>query len=105
MTALMRKENRSSWDESCEKAFQTLKERLTTALVIALPEGSENFRVVHGCVEERLGLCVDAEWDSYRLCLETVEILRGELSYSLHRVGCSRICFEDLETLPLRGHL
>ncbi|XP_074299914.1 uncharacterized protein LOC141631095 [Silene latifolia] len=36
---------RFRWDESCETAFQTLKEDLTTALVLALPEGSENFEV------------------------------------------------------------
>ena len=45
MTALMRKENRFKWDEKCELAFQTLKERLTTAPVLALPEGSEDLEV------------------------------------------------------------
>ncbi|XP_074304383.1 uncharacterized protein LOC141639095 [Silene latifolia] len=39
LTSLMRKENRFVWDESCEKAFLTLKERLTTAPVLALPDG------------------------------------------------------------------
>ncbi|XP_074300512.1 uncharacterized protein LOC141631788 [Silene latifolia] len=45
MTTLMRKENRFRWDESYETVFQTLKERLTTAQVLALPEGSENFEI------------------------------------------------------------
>ncbi|XP_074302892.1 putative mitochondrial protein AtMg00860 [Silene latifolia] len=45
LTALMRKENRFKWDESCETAFLTLKERLTIAPILALPEGSEDFEV------------------------------------------------------------
>ncbi|XP_074297388.1 putative mitochondrial protein AtMg00860 [Silene latifolia] len=45
MIALMRKENRCRWDEGCEKAFQTVKERLTTTPILAIPEGSENFEV------------------------------------------------------------
>ncbi|XP_074300152.1 putative mitochondrial protein AtMg00860 [Silene latifolia] len=45
LTSLMRKEIRFKWEESCETTFLTLKERLTTAPVLALPEGSENFVV------------------------------------------------------------
>ncbi|XP_074305949.1 uncharacterized protein LOC141641177 [Silene latifolia] len=37
------KENRFTWDEACETAFFTLKDRLTTTPIFALPEGSENF--------------------------------------------------------------
>ncbi|XP_074283199.1 uncharacterized protein LOC141607747 [Silene latifolia] len=45
VTNLLRRETRFSWDESCEMAFQTLKESLTTASVLALPEGSDNFEL------------------------------------------------------------
>ncbi|XP_074315424.1 uncharacterized protein LOC141651619 [Silene latifolia] len=57
MTALMRKENRFCWDEGYEKAFQTLKERLTTAHVLTLPEGDENFEVYTDASKNGLG-CV-----------------------------------------------
>ncbi|XP_074265877.1 uncharacterized protein LOC141588329 [Silene latifolia] len=57
ITALMRKENRFKWDESCEAAFQTLKDRLTTAPVLALPEGSEGFEVYTDASKNGLG-CV-----------------------------------------------
>jgi len=57
LTTLTRKENRFKWDESCDTAFQTLKERLTTAPVLALSRGSDNFEVYtdaskngYGCV-------------------------------------------------------
>ncbi|XP_074304823.1 uncharacterized protein LOC141639644 [Silene latifolia] len=57
LTSLMRKENRFVWDESCEKAFLTLKERLTTAPILALPDGSENFEVYTDASKHGLG-CV-----------------------------------------------
>ncbi|XP_074306818.1 putative mitochondrial protein AtMg00860 [Silene latifolia] len=57
MTAMMRKETRFRWDKSSETAFQTLKERLTTAPVIALLEGSENFVVYIYASKNGLG-CV-----------------------------------------------
>ena len=45
MTNLMKKETKFEWDEKCESAFQTLKERLTTAPVLALLDGSDGFEV------------------------------------------------------------
>ncbi|XP_074300801.1 uncharacterized protein LOC141632123 [Silene latifolia] len=52
-----RNENRFKWDESCEAAFQTLKDRLTTAPVLALPDGSEGFEVYNDASKNGLG-CV-----------------------------------------------
>ncbi|XP_074293310.1 putative mitochondrial protein AtMg00860 [Silene latifolia] len=62
LTALMRKDNRFKWDESCETAFLTLKERLTAVLILTLPNGSENLEVYtdaskngFGCVLMQVG--------------------------------------------------
>ncbi|XP_074278347.1 putative mitochondrial protein AtMg00860 [Silene latifolia] len=57
LTTLMRKENRFKWDQSCEKAFLTLTECLTTAPILALPEGSQNFEVYTDVSKNGLG-CV-----------------------------------------------
>jgi hypothetical protein len=38
MTELLRKEKKFNWTESCEKSFQELQRRLTTALVLTLPD-------------------------------------------------------------------
>ncbi|XP_074282645.1 putative mitochondrial protein AtMg00860 [Silene latifolia] len=57
LTPLMSKENRFKWDRSCETDFLTLKERLTTTPVLALPEGSENFEVYTDDSKNGLG-CV-----------------------------------------------
>ncbi|XP_021773659.1 uncharacterized protein LOC110737634 [Chenopodium quinoa] len=43
MTALMKKQTKFEWNDSCEFAFQTLKERLTTTPVLVLPDGRDGF--------------------------------------------------------------
>ena len=45
------------WSEACEKSFQLLKDRLTSALVLTLPEGTKGFVVY--CEAPRVGFeCV-----------------------------------------------
>ena len=38
MMELLKKGVKFAWDDKCEEAFQTLKARLTTALVLATPD-------------------------------------------------------------------
>jgi hypothetical protein len=57
MTELLRKEKKFDWTESCERSFQELKRRLTTALVLTLPDIQRDFLVY--CDASRQGLgCV-----------------------------------------------
>ncbi|XP_073273292.1 uncharacterized mitochondrial protein AtMg00860-like [Primulina huaijiensis] len=45
LTQLTRKDNPFLWNDECEKIFCKLKEMLTSAPVLALPEGTEGFLV------------------------------------------------------------
>ncbi|GKE24530.1 putative reverse transcriptase domain-containing protein [Tanacetum coccineum] len=45
MTKLTQKNVKFDWSEKAETAFQLLKQRLCSAPILALPEGSENFMV------------------------------------------------------------
>ncbi|KAK1651525.1 hypothetical protein QYE76_069330 [Lolium multiflorum] len=45
MTKLLRKNTPFVWSEECEKSFQTLKEKLTTAPVLAVPEVGKDYTV------------------------------------------------------------
>ena len=45
MTELLKKGVKFVWDEKCEKAFHTLREQLTTAPVLALPDNTKSFDV------------------------------------------------------------
>jgi aspartate/tyrosine/aromatic aminotransferase len=57
MTELLKKEKKFNWTESCEKSFQELKRRLTTAPVLTLPDIQRDFVVY--CDASRQGLgCV-----------------------------------------------
>nr|GEU32206.1 putative reverse transcriptase domain-containing protein [Tanacetum cinerariifolium] len=56
MTKLTQKSVKFDWGEKEEAAFQTLKEKLCSAPILALPEGSENFVVY--CDASHKGLCM-----------------------------------------------
>ncbi|GAU42520.1 hypothetical protein TSUD_376480 [Trifolium subterraneum] len=54
LTLLTRKDQAFVWDEKCEKSFQELKRRLTTAPVFILPDAKESFVVY--CDASKMGL-------------------------------------------------
>ncbi|GJR52469.1 putative reverse transcriptase domain-containing protein [Tanacetum coccineum] len=54
MTKLTQKSVKFNWGEKDETAFQTLKQKLCSAPILALPEGSENFVVY--CDASHMGL-------------------------------------------------
>ena len=57
MTRLTQKNAKFVWSDACENSFQLLKEKLTTALVLTLPNGEDKFIVY--CDASRVGLgCV-----------------------------------------------
>ncbi|WMV37265.1 hypothetical protein MTR67_030650 [Solanum verrucosum] len=57
LTTFTQKKAKFIWSEACEKSFQELKDRLTSTLVLTLPEGTYSFVVY--CDASRSGLgCV-----------------------------------------------
>ena len=54
---LTRKWVKFEWTDKCEESFQTLKEKLTSAPVLTLPEGNEGFEVYSNASYQGLG-CV-----------------------------------------------
>jgi hypothetical protein len=57
MTELLKKEKKFNWTESCERSFQELKRRLTTAPVLILPDIQRDFVVYCDASQQGLG-CV-----------------------------------------------
>ncbi|GKE17504.1 putative reverse transcriptase domain-containing protein [Tanacetum coccineum] len=66
MTKLTQKSMKFNWSEKEEAAFQTLKQKLCSAPILALPEGSENF-VVYCDASQGVGCCIDAKGESHSL--------------------------------------
>ena len=46
-----------NWNDRCEKIFQTFKEKLTTAPILAMPNGSGGYKVYTDAAKSGLG-CV-----------------------------------------------
>ena len=54
LTQLTRKNIRWEWSKECDESFQELKKRLTTALVLILPSGTEGVVVYSDASRKRL---------------------------------------------------
>ena len=57
MTRLTRKEVKFEWNDQCEKAFQKLKRRLTSAPILIVPERGQMYTVYCDASKDGLG-CV-----------------------------------------------
>ena len=55
LTQLTRKGHKFLWSETCEKGFQELKKRLTTTLVLTIPQGTEGFAIYFDASKQGLG--------------------------------------------------
>ena len=55
MTRLTRKEVKFVWDDSCEQAFQELERRLTSALILIVPERGQRYIVYCDASKDGLG--------------------------------------------------
>ena len=47
LTSLTQKSKNLEWSEACEKSFQLLKDRLISAPILSLPEGTKGFVVYY----------------------------------------------------------
>ena len=45
LSTLTQKSKKFEWSEECEKSFQLLKDKLTSAPLLTLPEGTKDFVV------------------------------------------------------------
>jgi len=57
LTQLTRKDQSFSWTKKCDECFEEMKKRLTTALVLAIPDTSKRFEVYCDASYQGLG-CV-----------------------------------------------
>jgi ribonuclease HI len=57
MTELLKNNTKFEWSEACEKSFQELKKRLTTAPVLTLPDIKKDFVIYYDASKQGLG-CV-----------------------------------------------
>jgi hypothetical protein len=55
MTELFEKDKKFKWAPACEASFQELKKRLTTALVLVMPDMEKSFSIYYDALGQGLG--------------------------------------------------
>ncbi|XP_070029059.1 uncharacterized mitochondrial protein AtMg00860-like [Nicotiana sylvestris] len=85
LTKLTHKGAKFQWTEACEQSFQELKKRLTTALVLTLPDGTEGYVVY--CDASRIGLgCVLIQHGKV-IAYASRQLRKHEQNYPTHDVS------------------
>lgn len=74
LTQLTRRSVPFNWTEDHEKSFETLKEKLTLALVLTLPSNICGFIIYSSASMNGLG-CLIATLKSYCICFPSTEII------------------------------
>jgi hypothetical protein len=82
MMELIKKEKKFNWTESCEKNFQELKRRLTTAPVLTLPDIQRDFVVY--CDASRQGLGCVLMQDGKVVAYASRQLKPHEQNYPTH---------------------
>ena len=91
MMRLTRNEVKFEWNDSCEKAFQELKRRLTSAPILIVLKRGQRYTVYYDASKDGLG-CVLIQ--SGRIVAYGSQQLKNhELSYSTHDMKLAAIVF------------
>ncbi|GJZ96397.1 putative reverse transcriptase domain-containing protein [Tanacetum coccineum] len=101
MTKLTQKSMKFEWGEKAEAAFQLLKQKLCSAPILALPEGSENFIVY--CDASHKGLGAVLMQDRRVIVMHpATQGSREEVYHNKRLKACaSSVCLENVETLSV----
>ena len=88
---LTRKGVKFEWTDRCEGSFQTLKEKLTSAPVLTLPEGNEGFEVYSDASYQGLG-CVLMQHKRV-VAYASRQLKKHELNYPTYDLELATIIF------------
>jgi hypothetical protein len=82
LTSLLEKGKEFKWDEACQKCFEELKERLTTALVLIMPDIHKGFDVY--CDASHLGLGCVLMQEGKVIAYASRQLRKHEKNYPTH---------------------
>ncbi|KAI5335475.1 hypothetical protein L3X38_025608 [Prunus dulcis] len=91
LTRLTRKGVKFEWSEECEKSFNELKIRLTTAPVLTLPDDSGNFVIYSDASQQGLG-CVLMQHGRV-IAYASRQLKRHEMNYPVHDLELAAVVF------------
>ena len=91
MTRLTRKEVKFEWNDQCEKAFQELKRRLTSAPILIVPERGQVYTVYCDASKDGLG-CVLMQFRKV-VAYGSRQLKNHERNYPTHDMELAAIVF------------
>src|SRR5687767_13304654 len=91
LTKLTQKKEKFQWSLDCEKSFQELKDRLTKAPVLTLPEGSDGFVVY--CDASKIGLGCVLMQNGKVIAYASRQLKVHERNYPTHDLELAAVVF------------
>ena len=91
LTRLLKKETKFEWTERCEKSFQELKQRLTTAPVLTIPSGPGGYEIYSDASLKGLG-CVLMQHGRV-VAYASRQLRPHEMNYPTHDLELAAIIF------------
>ncbi|KAJ9535560.1 hypothetical protein OSB04_un001305 [Centaurea solstitialis] len=91
LTRLTKKEVKFEWTPTCEYTFNNLKEKLTRAPILALPNGTDGFVVY--CDASKLGLGCVLMQEGKVIAYASRKLKEHELNYPTHDMELAAVVF------------
>ncbi|WMV33320.1 hypothetical protein MTR67_026705 [Solanum verrucosum] len=91
LMSLTQKKAKFLWSEACEKSFQELKDRLTSAPVLTLSEGTDGFMVYYDA--SRVGLGCVLMWNGKVISYASRQLNVHEKNYPTHNFELAAVVF------------
>jgi hypothetical protein len=82
MAELLEKDKKFEWTSTCEASFQELKKRLTTALILVMPDMEKPFSIYCDVFGQGLG-CVLMQ-DGHVVAYASRQLRKHEAHYPIH---------------------
>ena len=92
LTTLTQKSKKFEWSEACERSFKILKNKLTFAPVLTLPEGTKVFIVY--CYACRVGLGCVLMQHGKMVAYASTQLEADERNYPTHHLELAAVGFE-----------
>ena len=91
LTKLTQKKVKFQWDEECQKSFEELKKKLTSADVLVVPSGSDGFAVY--CDASRVGLGCVLMQHGRVVAYASRQLKKHEQNYPVHDLEMAAVVF------------
>ena len=96
MTRLTLKNVKFLWDDDCERAFEELKRRLTSAHVLVVPNCDEPYTVHTNASRIGLGFVLMQHGQVITYASSQLKPHEKKFSYSRSKVSCGNICLKKI---------